>query len=157
MPGSTETMHAYLAGVIDIAGHIGIRPRVGYRRRTDGRDMTYYFATIALSDASPVIPDLLQAVFPARRSQYKAKNRKQTEWHMWEADNEGAREPLLLLAPYLRLKRRQAELALSLIGLIESDAAGPSRPLTAEQEQARRSLYEEARAFEAVRPRRVYR
>ena len=149
-------MHAYLAGVIDIAGHIRIRTKVGYRRRTDGRDMTYYVATIALSDASPVIPDLLQAVFPARRSQYKANNRKQTEWHMWEADNEGAREPLLL-APYLRLKRRQAELALSLISLIESDAAGSSRPLTAEQEQARRSLYEEVRAFDAARPRRVYR
>ena len=156
MPGS-ETTYAYLAGVIDIDGRIGIRPRLGYRRRTDGRKMTYYVATIALSDASPVIPDLLQAVFPARRSQYEAKNRKQTEWYMWEAINESAREPLIQLVPYLRLKRRQAELALSLIALIEGDAAGPSRPLTDEQEHARHSLYNETVTLNALRPRRIYR
>jgi hypothetical protein len=117
MPGS-ETIYAYLAGVIDIDGRIGIRPALGYRRRSDGR-MTYYVATIALSDASPVIPDLLQAVFPARRSQYKA--------------------------------------ALSLIALIERDAAGPSRPLTSEQEHARHSLYNETVTLNALRPRRIYR
>ena len=156
MVGS-ETVFAYLAGVLDIAGQVGIRRKLGYRRQTDGRAMAYFVASISLSDASPVVPDILQAAFPARRLVYKAKNRKQTEWHMWEATNRAAREPLLRIIPYLRLKRRQAELALSLIDFIEGDAAGSSRPLSAEQEKYRRDLYDEIRALNAIRPQRVYR
>jgi hypothetical protein len=76
---------------------------------------------------------------------------------MWEATNRVAREPLLRILPYLRLKRRQAELALSLIDLIEGDAAGSSRPLSVEQEKSRRDLYDEIRALNAIRPQQVYR
>jgi hypothetical protein len=48
---------------------------------------------------------------------------------MWEAANQNAREPLARLLPYLRLKRRQAELALSLITLLERDAPAPFKLL----------------------------
>ena len=71
----TDTVDAYLAGAIDIDGHISIIRKHGYRRRTDGRQMTYYVAVVSLSDASPVVPDLLQSTFPARRSTYRARNR----------------------------------------------------------------------------------
>jgi hypothetical protein len=152
-----ETTYAYLAGAIDIDGRIIIMRKSDYRRRTDGRKMDYYVALVALSDASPLVPDLLQSIFPAQRLCYTAKNRKQTEWHMWEARNRSAREPLVRLSPYLRLKRRQADLAISLIDLIERDKAGWSRPLTDEQEEARHLLYEQARILNAPRPQRTYR
>ena len=148
---------AYLAGVLDIAGQVGIRRKLGYRRQTDGRAMAYFVASISLSDASPVVPDILQAAFPARRLVYKAKNRKQTEWHMWEAVNQSAFEPVVRLMPYLRLKHRQAELALTIITLIKHEKAGSGRPLTDEQEQARRLLFEEAQLLNESRPRRMYR
>ena len=115
-----ETLYAYLAGAIDIDGRIFIARVHGYRRRLDGRQMPYYIATISISDTSPVVPDIFQATFPARRSQYAAKNRKQIAWHMWEAVNQSAHEPAVRLLPYLRLKRRQAELALTLINLISN-------------------------------------
>ena len=149
-----ETLYAYLAGAIDIDGRIIIERVQGYRRRSDGRQVSYYKATIRLSDSSPMLPDLLQATFPARRLQYEAKNRKQAEWHTWEAVNQSAHEPVVRLLPYLRLKHRQAELALTLITLIEHEKG---RPLSDEQEQARHRLFEEAQLLNDSRPRRMYR
>ena len=149
-----ETLYAYLAGAIDIDGRIFIRRARGYRR---DREMAYYSAVISLSDSDPVLPDLLQATFPARRLQYEAKNRSHRAWHMWEAVGESAQEPLIRLLPYLRIRRRQAELALSLITLMQYDKAGSARPLSEEQEQARRLLYEQVMSLNASRPQQTYR
>jgi hypothetical protein len=77
-----KTLFAYLAGAIDIDGRIFIARAQGYRRRLDWRQVPYYIATIALSDSSPIVPDLV---------------------------------------PYLRVKRRQAELALTLMGRRRND------------------------------------
>jgi hypothetical protein len=104
-----------------------------------------------------MLPDLLQATFPARRLQYEAKNRKQAEWHTWEAVNQSAHEPVVRLLPYLRLKHRQVELALTLITLIKHEKAASGRPLSDEQEQARHRLFEEAWLLNDSRPRRMYR
>src|SRR5262249_56867500 len=91
------------------------------------------------------------------RLQYEAKNRSHRKWHMWEAVGQKAQEPLIRLLPHLRIKRRQAELALSLITLMQSDKAGSARPLSQEQAQARRFLYEEVSALNASRPQQTYR
>jgi hypothetical protein len=112
-------------------------------------EMMYYSAVISLSDSDPGLPDLLQATFPARRLQYEAKNRSHRAWHIWEAVGQSAQEPLIRLLPYLRMRRRQAELALSLITLMQSDKAGSARPLSEEQQQARRLLYEQVRSLNA--------
>jgi hypothetical protein len=151
-----ETLYAYLAGAIDVDGRVSINRALDYRCRV-GQRKSYYTATIALSDTDPVLPDLLQATFPASRLEYEAKNRKQMAWHMWEAVGLKAHEPLLCLLPYLRIRRRQAELALSLIALKQHDKAGGARPLTHEQEHARHLLYEEVTRLNASRPKRVYR
>src|SRR5262245_45523854 len=150
-----ETLYAYLAGAIDTHGRISINRDHGYRRRD--RQITYYSAVITLSDCDPVLPDLLQATFPARRLQYEAKNRSHRSWHMWEAVGQRAQEPLIRLLPYLRIKGRQAELALSLITLMQSDKAGSARPLSDEQEEARQLLYAQVRSLNASRPQQTYR
>jgi hypothetical protein len=150
-----ETLYAYLAGAIDTHGRISIGRNHGYRR--GGREMTYYSAVISLSDSDSVLPDLLQAIFPARRLQYEARNRSHRAWHMWEAVGESAQEPLVRMLPYLRIRRRQAELALSLITLMQSDKAGSARPLSEEQQQARRKLYEQVSSLNASRPQQTYR
>ena len=71
---------------------------------------------------------------------------------MWEAVNQSAHEPVVRLLPYLRLKHRQAELALTLITLIKHEKAGSGRPLTDKQEQARRLLFEEAQLLNKSPP-----
>ncbi len=68
-----DTVDAYLAGAIDIDGHISIIRKRGYRRRTDGRQMTYYVATVSLSDASPVVPDLLAVDLSRSTLKYRAR------------------------------------------------------------------------------------
>jgi hypothetical protein len=149
-----ETLYAYLAGAIDVDGRVLVRRS----RRKGQRQMGYYYtATVALSDSDPALPDLLQATFPARRLQYEAKNRKQLAWHMWEAAGQSAQEPLVRLLPYLRIRRRQAELALSLITLMQRDKAGSARALSNEQEEARRKLYEQVRLLNSSRPQRTHR
>src|SRR5262245_33100501 len=149
-----ETLYAYLAGALDIDGRISIR-----RTRREGRQGVsyYYSAAIALSDSDPVVPDLLHATFPARRSQYVTKNRKQPAWHMWEAVGVRAQEPLVRLLPYFRVRRRHAELALSLITLMQRDKTAGAQSLSGEQEEARRLLYEEAMLLNAIRPQRTHR
>jgi len=149
-----DTLYAYLAGAIDIDGRVLIR-----RARREGRGQVryYYSAAVALSDSDPALPDLFQATFPARRLQYEAKNRKQRAWHMWEAVGQSAQEPLVCLLPYLRIRRRQAELALSLITLMQRDKAGSGRSLSDEQEEARRQLYEQVMMLNSSRPQRTHR
>jgi hypothetical protein len=149
-----DTLYAYLAGAIDIDGRVLIR-----RARRQGQRQAgyYYSAAVVLSDSDPALPDLLQATFPARRLQYEAKNRKQLAWHMWEAVGQRAQEPLVRLLPYLRIRHRQAELALSLIALMQRDKAGHGRPVLDEQEKARRQLYEEVMLLNSSRPQRMHR
>ena len=103
------------------------------------------------------VDDPLTSILRSGRSEYEAKNRRQTEWHMWEAVNHSPREPIVRLLPYLRVKRRQGELALMLINLIGREKAGSRRPLTEEQEQARALLYDEALRLNESRPNRTYR
>ena len=147
-----ETLYAYLAGAIDLDGRISIRRA----RRGARQEIGYYYSVaIALSDSDPTVPDLLQATFPARRVQYEAKNRKQLAWHMWEAVGQSAQEPLIGLLPYLRIRHRQAELALLLVTVMQRQKA--ARPLTQEQQQARHRLYEEVKLLNASRPNRIYR
>jgi hypothetical protein len=145
-----ETLYAYLAGAIDTHGRISISRDRGYRR--GGREMAYYSAVITLSDSDSVLPDLLQTTFPARRLQYEVKNRSHRAWHMWEAVGKSAQEPLIRMLPYLRIRRRQAERALSLITLMQSDKAGSARPLSEEQQRARHLLYEQVKSLNASRP-----
>lgn len=128
-----ETTYAYLAGIIDIDGYISIRRGVKFRQRLQST-VASYRARIGLSDASPVVPDLLQATFPGRRSVMGGL-------HLWEAEQERAREPLTRFLPYLRLKHRQAEIALELLNLLGRQQAGLTQPVS--EQETKQSLYEE--------------
>src|SRR5262245_13492402 len=132
-----EITYAYLAGVIDIYGVISIQ------RRMDTRlGQPYYFALIALSDTAPVVPELLHALFPSSLQQSRPRNETYSPFWTWKADHQQAKQPLLRLLPHLRLKRRQAELALSLIDFIDEQNVGRpfTKPLSAEQHETRRRL-----------------
>jgi hypothetical protein len=149
-----ELTYAYLAGVIDIDGFISIALRPGQR---DGH--VGYYVRIGLSDASPVVPNLLHTLFSGRLCEIKPKKLSYAHCYLWEAESRQAREPLLRLLPHLRLKRRHAERALELMDLIEQQNVGrfKSTPLDAEQEAARRRLYEEVALLNSERRRRKFR
>jgi hypothetical protein len=150
-----ETTYAYLAGMIDIHGVVSIARRTSQRR--DGQ--MGYCVRVALSDTSPVVPDLLYSLFPSSSlSHAQPRKASYSRFWLWEAEHNQAREPLLRLLPHLRLKRRQAELALALMGLAEKQNAGRSlsKPLSAEQHAMRHHLYEEVARLNSERgPRNV--
>ena len=146
-----ELTYAYLAGVIDIDGFISIIRRPGQR------SMGYY-ARMGLSDASPVVPNLLQSLFAGRLCEIRPKKSSYALYYLWEAEHHHAREPLLRLLPHLRLKRRHAEIALELMDLVEQQNVrrSVSKLLGAEQDAVRR-LYEEAALLNSERRRRKFR
>jgi hypothetical protein len=149
-----EITYAYLAGVIDIYGVISIQRRMNTRL-----GQPYYFATVSLSDTSPVVPELLHALFPSSLQQSRPRNESYSPFWVWRVDHQQARQPLLRLLPHLRLKRRQAELALALIDFIDEQSVG--RPFTkrlgAEQHEIRSRLYEEVTRLNAARGPRKHR
>jgi hypothetical protein len=107
-----ETTYAYLAGAIDSRGFI-----------TFGARGPSYFPRMGLSGTSPVLPNL---AFANPVGIYLPPSAAQTDH--WEVTNQAAREPLLRLRPYLRLKQRHADIALEMLDLIGSQ----SRPISAE-------------------------
>ena len=146
-----EMTYAYLAGAIDIDGFISIDRRTGSHGR--------YSARIGISDTSPVVPKLLHSLFRGRLSEIVPKKSSYARVYLWEAQHQQAREPLFRLLPYLRLKRRHAELALTLMDLVERQNVGRfrSEPLSAEEDAARRRLYEEVARLNEGRRRRKHR
>jgi hypothetical protein len=146
-----ETTYAYLAGAIDIDGFISIDRRAG------GQGV--YRPRIGISDTSPVVPKLLHGLFAGRLFEIAPKKSSYAHFYLWEAQHQQAREPLFRLLPYLRLKRRHAELALALMDLVERQNVGRfrSEPLSAEEDAARRRLYEEVARLNEGRRRRRHR
>jgi hypothetical protein len=149
-----EALHAYLAGIIDIDGYISITRTAGYR----GHPSVYYYVpAIGIAHPSAMVADLFQEAFPARRAAFHPKRSEFTSWHWWSAEREYARKPLLCLTPFLRLKRRQAELTLSLFELFDSQEkrkGTTNRALSDEQHAARQRLYEEVQWLNGPRVRK---
>jgi len=153
-----ETTYAYLAGAIDADGFISIGQKVGARKRNDGTPVRYYVVKIGLSETDATIPDLLQSIFPSWRGSYQPKNPLHKRWYIWQATDLKARKPLVQLLPYLRLKHRQAELALSMLDLKIQQNTGRfmGNRLTPEQARARWEIYAQLTHLNAPRNRRVY-
>jgi hypothetical protein len=146
-----DTLHAYLAGIIDIDGYISITRTAMHR----GDPPVYYYnPTIGIGHPSAMVADLFQEAFPARRHEFHPKDSEFTCWHWWWAQHENARKALLCLKPFLRLKRRQAELSLALFDLFDSQKKREGRKLSDEQHAARQRLYEEVLRLNGPRVRK---
>jgi hypothetical protein len=145
-----EKIYAYLAGVLDTDGFI----HIACRRGTE-----HYFARIGFSDESPVLPELFQEIFKGRLSRSRPKRSSYSAFYLWEVDHRQAREPLSRLLPHLKVKHRQAELALMLMDILEREDAGRpvGTPLSTQHAAERRRLYEEVVRLNSARRRRKHR
>ena len=152
-----ETLYAYLAGAIDIDGRILIERLHGSRRRSDGRQVSYYKATIKLSEfffdvARPFTSNFSGSPFAIRSQEPKASRVA----HVGGRRSKRARTdgPFVAL---LRIQTPTSGTGTYAHHMIKHERAGSGRPLTDEQEQARHRLFEEARLLNDSRPRRMYR
>ena len=102
--GLSETVLAYMAGMIDADGSI-------YLRMRNGAGTLHIRLQVANTDET--IMDWLKLHFAGRRY---APRRKQAEHHkplhLWHLNGAGAYQALKLIAPYMVIKRPRAELAI---------------------------------------------
>lgn len=102
----SEVEKAYLAGILDGEGCITVS-----KGKYDNRVVQVY---VAMCDKQAI--DLFHDSFGGCIFYLVQKNPKWTNSWRWSIKSQRAKLVLLELMPYLRVKRRQAETALELIG-----------------------------------------
>ena len=105
---------AYAAGVVDADGSIGIRldtyaMRV---RRVDAGPV--YKERVTVRQLEPQAVDLFQGAFGGSRFMTRPRKNNSQPLHSWQIVDRMAATFLAAIAPYLQIKRRQAELCVEL-------------------------------------------
>lgn len=150
-----ETLYAYLAGAIDADGFITIQRSTPSATRKDGRRSTYYTAKVGLSETNPIIPTLLYETFGGWLGTHQPKNPNHRCWYVWQSTNQLAANVVNALMPFLRLKRRQAELLLEFCEQVA--ATPPGKPISPDQTAIREALFYDVTSLNEPRNRRVHR
>jgi hypothetical protein len=101
------TVLAYLAGVIDSDGYISTQ-----RSLHSGR--LYSAARVGIAGTRRQPHDLAASLFGGSVSRYEPKDPRHRAQYQWSRSGVGAATVIAAVLPYLRVKRRQAELALQL-------------------------------------------
>lgn len=117
-PISGEVMNthvlAYLAGAMDSDGYFSIK-RSTYHMRVRGDAVNpVYSEDTGLRQVTPHIPELLKEHFGGYLSVERPSTTNGKPLHSWRATAANAARCAEALLPYLRIKRRQAELMLEL-------------------------------------------
>ena len=147
-------MLAYLAGVIDGEGCIGIRKT----KRTGSFKSTRYSAVLTIGNTSRLLIEQLMAAFGAGCVTYRYPTKTKRACYLWTVSSLGARHVLCNVHPYLIVKRRQAAVLLEFIDDFDSFKGGrPGKKagqLVSAGELARRErLYQQMRSLNRVGPR----
>jgi len=143
--GKAIDVLAYVAGVVDSDGHIGIdRSATMPQRRTSVR----YEAAVVVTNVDRPLMDWLQEEFGGslrQRKQMLPHHKPTYSWKLSEQQAAGFCEQIL---PYLRVKKRQAELLIELkAGWQQPEKRGQGAK-TSESELARReAIYQRFKAL----------
>lgn len=148
------TKLAYLAGVIDGEGCIGIRRT----KRTGSCKSTRYSAAVTVGNTSRVLIEQLVRAFGVGCVTYRYPTKTKRACYLWSLSSRGAREVLRAVQPYLIVKREQAAVLLEFIDNFDSfKGARPGKKggqLVSPDELARRErLYQQLRTLNRVGPR----
>ena len=112
---------AYCAGVLDSDGCIRIlRRRISVK---DQRPFVSYAEFLQVGQVEPQAVSLLKALFGGYTHKRKPKNPKHRALHVWKCQQLKAHACLLELLPFLRIKRKQAMVALRLRTILEESKA----------------------------------
>lgn len=104
----TPTIVAYVAGIIDGEGCIGLE-RVKARKTNVGN----IAVKIAVTMTDRRVPDLLKALYGGSNIFVTRRNPKHKPVHMWTVYSKKAETMLREIRPFLIVKAAQADLALS--------------------------------------------
>src|SRR5262245_33597791 len=116
---------AYLAGVIDSDGYIGIK-RSTYSMRVLGEShQAIYSERMGVKQVELPAVALLQVTFGGYLGLAQPSAKKGRPLHTWYVHSAAAGRALAMLRPYLRIKAAQADNALALRALIASTRSRP--------------------------------
>ena len=110
---------AYLAGVIDSDGTIGVKRQTYAVRVLKNSSQPTYVERVCVKQVTSQAVDLLYSTFGGYRSVTHSTAKYGRTLQVWQVTNLKAAVVLEMLLPYLRIKRRQAENALALRQLTE--------------------------------------
>lgn len=107
-----ETDLAYLAGILDGEGAVMVT-RVADSRYCGG---CYFRVCVQVGNTNRALVEFIDSLFPASiQGPYQPRNSTRAKpVYYWIANGRRSREILRACLPYLRLKRRQAELCIEL-------------------------------------------
>lgn len=119
-----DTLLAYLAGAMDSDGYFSIKKSTYAMRVRKDATNAVYSERCGLKQTTAVVPELLKECFGGVLSLHRPATPNSKPMHGWQGTDLVAAKCAAALLPYLRIKRRQAELMLE---LRESKQAGYGR------------------------------
>lgn len=135
---------AYLAGLIDGDGNIFIRRRLRHASRSKNPSFSI---GIKLTNTDRATMEWLREMWAGGWSELHAgKNPKWRKHYEWRTECGQARHLLEAIEPFLRIKKRQAQIAIRLQKLVEFRPKG--LPLRPEEVAEREALWAELHAQE---------
>jgi len=156
MPDIPVTMLAYLAGVIDGEGCIGIRKT---KAGSSGSfKSTRYSAIMTVGNTSRLMIEQLIAAFGVGCVTYRYPTKTKRACYLWSTSSLGAQHVLRLVRPYLIVKREQAAVLLEFVDNFDSFKGArhgkKGGQVVSPDELARRErLYQQLRSLNRVGPR----
>lgn len=152
-------IYAYLAGAVDSDGTIGIKRSTYAMRVRRNASAAIFSERVALRQVTPTIPTILREHFGGSLYITKPSTSGGRPLYSWAATDQRAIACLRAIAPYLRIKRQQADTCFALRevkriskrakvakGRGHAGAAHRPQSLTDKME----SLYVEAKRLNAV-------
>lgn len=153
---------AYLAGAIDADGHITVTRAVRKLGKRYTHSPTYYHPRLGYTSVSDIVPVILCDTFGGNIHKHQPKNAKHRLVYQWHIGTAACGIADGLLTPYLRQKRRQAELVVELCALIAKQHADqravqkPPYRITPEQLKLREQIWREVTSLNDPRNRRIH-
>jgi len=110
---------AYLAGVLDSDGYIGVKRNTYAMRRVGDCGQPTFSERLCVKQVEPHAVELFKAIFGGTLQQQPASVTRGKPLWSWQTTDRKAAACLVALLPYLRIKRQQAENCLNLRELKE--------------------------------------
>lgn len=114
MSNMDETLKAYLAGIMDADGYFSIKASTYHARVRGDAKAPVYQERCGIKQTNPIAIDLLHEHFGGYRSWQKPTSKNGKPLHSWQATDKIAAKVAETLIPYLKIKRRQAEILIEL-------------------------------------------
>jgi len=136
----------YLAGFIDADGCISIG-----RHKAQKRKYPSYQPKLQVGSTSPEVLDLCRTTFGGNVWPDTSKHGNKA-FYQWVIYGQQMRKALLALMPFLKLKKRQAEIALELHRRIEEYPKRIGHALSADEAHEREKLHQRLRGISSQLP-----